>query len=80
MKDIKSSAFNVVIILKQLVLTIYNYSVLYFLGRESFEEAIKKLSFERKKHPKVPIMLVANKMDLQTERYYSSNAVYYIVI
>ena len=37
-------------------------------GRDSFEEAIKKLMKERNKHPKVPIMLIANKTDLINER------------
>lgn len=48
---------------------IYFIYMSYISGRLSFEEAIKRLASERKRHPKVPIMLIANKIDLQTERY-----------
>lgn len=50
----------------------HNYNALFILydvtRRDSFEEAIKKLMKERNKHPKVPIMLIANKTDLINER------------
>ena len=40
-----------------------------FTARESYEEAVARLKKFREKHPKLPIMLLANKQDLENKRY-----------